>query len=390
MISLFRSNLYVEVLTPHLVIVLVCCGIFYAVSLSTTSLLMARQGRSYEAIWTQDIAPRLSETIPAADRDALRRSLRNVDEELELGYLFTLNMAVLWSVSLATFAAVGVSIFTTKRIALPLDTMCRISERIATGRYHERLNDDYPGKLGELSRAFNIMAEALEKIEHKRVELIGNISHEFKTPLSSLRGHLEGISDGIFQADDETMQICLRQVSRLENLMQDLSLLSRLETGEEKVAISAVDVSSLFAHIAQTFKLLFEQRAVTLHIHYPPQLLMVQANADRSVQVLSNLLSNALRHTPEGGNVHLRVEEKNRLQLLFSVCDDGEGISDEDLPHIFSRFYRADKARHRSDYAGSGIGLTITRHYVEMQGGTIEVESELGKGSCFRFTLLRS
>jgi signal transduction histidine kinase len=307
--------------------------------------------------------------------------------DLKAAYQHASQQGMLWGVTASALVASAVAFFVTGRIVAPVKQMQRASERIASGQYQGRLNTQAPGEIGDLARSFNEMAQILEDTERRRVELLRNVTHELKTPLSSLHGYVEGIQDGVFQADEETLDACTRQITRMERLVQDLSLLSRVETGQESIEPQTVNANALVEGVLASFRPQATNKSITMILTSAPEEPLVFADPQRTGQVLYNLVSNALRHTPAGGEIRLSVQETSTKELRFQVTDTGEGISPEDLPHIFTRFYRADKARTRDPEGGSGIGLTIAKHYVEMQAGRIGVESQLGHGSSFWFTL---
>ena len=168
------------------------------------------------------------------------------------------------------------------------------------------------------------------------------------------------------------------------------SLLSRVEAGQEAVHPTPTAAQGLLEGVAATFKPAFAQKGIRLVVEPLPPPLKVMADRERTLQVLNNLVANALRHTPEGGEVRLSVRVLNHEELALCVSDTGAGIAPDDLPHIFTRFYRADRARSREDGGGSGIGLTIAKHFIEAQGGRIEVASTLGEGSRFCAILPRA
>ena len=310
--------------------------------------------------------------------------INDMDEELKELYRRALNQALLWGIVISALVAIGVSWWVSRQIIAPVKKMEQASRRIAEGRYEERLDAKAPGEIGELAHSFNNMAQALESVELKRAELIGNVAHEFRTPLSGLRGYIEGYKDKVFHPDDATLDACLKQLSRLEHLIDDLSLLSRVQAGVESLSPQPVSAYKLLAGVKASFTPVFANRGVDLQlIKNLRDDVQVFADPHRTLQILSNLVSNALRHTPLGGRVALWLDVDND-KLVFHVKDTGAGIAEADLPHVFTRFYRADKARSES---GSGIGLTIARYFVEAQGGTIQVESEAGEGAHFSFTL---
>ncbi len=315
--------------------------------------------------------------------DALQR-------DLEVAHSRAMRQAIFWGVLISLGAAGALSLFVSSRIARPVRLMQQASRRIAAGQYRGRLDARAPGEIADLALAFNEMAAALETTEARRVALLNNVAHEFRTPLSSLHGYVEGLEDGTFSADTETLAACKRQVMRLERLVEDLSLLSRVEAGNEPVHPRPTTVQSLLQAVVATFKPAFVQKGVELIQDALPGPLKVNADPVRTQQVLANLVANALRHTPEGSEVRLSAHALSPKEVALCVSDSGEGIAPEDLPHIFTRFYRADKARSRQDDGGSGIGLTIAKYFVEAQGGRIEVSSALGEGSRFCVTLPRA
>lgn len=313
-----------------------------------------------------------------------------LERDLERAHSQAMRQAALWGALISLVVAGALSLWVSARIAHPVRLMQRVSRRIAAGQYQERLDVRAPSEISDLAQAFNDMAAALETTEARRVELLGNVAHEFRTPLSSLHGYLEGLSDGVFQNDAVTLTACQRQLERLERLVEDLSLLSRVETGQEPVTPQPTPVRDLLEAVVSTFMPAFAHKGVRLRPAPVPAPLAVLADPERTQQVLGNLVANALRHTPPGGEVQLSVSPLNPKELMICVSDTGEGIAPEALPHIFSRFYRADPSRSREAGEGSGIGLTIAKYFVEAQGGRIEVSSTLGNGSRFRVILLRA
>jgi histidine kinase len=238
-------------------------------------------------------------------------------------------------------------------------------------------------ELSELTHNFNRMAAALAEVESTRRQLLGDISHELKTPLSSIKGYMEGLQDGVIPASDDTFQLVYREADRLQRLVLDLQQLVRLETALNLQPCSAEKlVKAAVARLQPQFL----DKQVSLDAHFAPELPPVMADFDRIVQVLLNVIGNALQYTPAGGYVQIETmpDDKN---VRFSVCDSGIGLVPEDLERIFQRFYRVDKSRSRLT-GGSGIGLTIARSIVEAHQGKIWAASAgLGAGSTFYLTL---
>lgn len=309
--------------------------------------------------------------------------------DLRDAYRRTFSRSLLWGSLASLFVAGGVSLFVTKQIVSPIRHLQRASRRVAAGRYGERHNVSAPGEIGDLANSFNAMVSALNETEARRVELLGNVSHEFRTPLSSLRGNLEGLQDGLFTLEDETVEVSLREVARLERLVADLSLLARVEAGQGTVKPKRVSLEAICSQTIAALRPLFVAKGVGLRCVPIPPSLMVMADPQRTAQVLANLLTNALRHTPPGGEVVIWADLTDSRQVRMHVQDTGEGIPEEALPHIFTRFYRSDPARRSREGSGSGVGLTIAKHFVEAQGGQIGAESRVSQGSHFWFTLPR-
>ncbi|MDH7486861.1 MAG: ATP-binding protein [Anaerolineae bacterium] len=277
---------------------------------------------------------------------------------------------ILTVAAVAAFAAaVIVSTFTARRIVDPIRAMMQASQRIAAGDYHERVQVPGQDELGALARAFNRMAETLEQTEERRLELIGDVAHELRTPLSSIRGIMEGLVDGVMAAEPATLLLVQREVARLQRLVHDLEELSRVEAGQMALDLRPTSPADLIRAAADRLRPQFEDKGVSLRLDISPKLPLVQADSGRIIQVLLNLLGNALQYTPSGGQVTVRVRREER-EVITAVQDTGIGISAEHLPHIFERFYRVDKSRARTG-GGSGIGLTIAKHLVEAHGGRI-------------------
>jgi histidine kinase len=296
--------------------------------------------------------------------------------------------ALAWASLAATLAAVIVSWFVSRQVVTPLQRMMQASQRIAEGHYEERvqvpgnIQRDELDELAQLALRFNQMAAKLDQTETMRRQLIGDVAHELRTPLTVIKGTMEGLMDGILPAEGETYQQVHQEADRLQRLVADLQELSRVESGTVPLNLRLVDVDGLVKTVTDRLGRLLEDKGVHLSTDLPDHLPALMGDEDRLIQVLVNVVGNALKYTPAGGRVDISARQQGRM-LILTVKDTGIGISAEQLPHLFTRFYRVDTSRARAS-GGSGIGLTIAKSIVEAHGGKIWVESEgEGKGSTF-------
>ena len=292
--------------------------------------------------------------------------------------------------------AAAVSWFVSRRIVAPIQAMSHASRRIAEGHYEERVTMptttlETTDELGELALNFNRMAARLAHTEEARRQWLADISHEMRTPLASILAYAEGLQDGVLPQDPDTYPQIVREAHRLQRLVDDLHELSRLEAGAFTLERRALSPTHLVEGVLQRFAPTAAAQQVALTAEIPPNAPAVWADEERATQILSNLVDNALRHTPPKGQIAIRVlpprAHGEKGMMRFEVHDTGEGIPPEHLARLFDRFYRVDPSRSRAQ-GGSGIGLTIARLLVEAHGGRIWAESGgKGQGSTFIFTL---
>lgn len=312
--------------------------------------------------------------------------LEALDQDLASGFRRALTQSLVWALAASAVTAGVVGLYVTRRIVRPLTAMTRASQRIAGGRYSQRLNPDAPGEVGELAAAFNTMAQTLQNSEERRIQLLADVAHEFRTPLSNLRGYFEALEDGVFTTD-QVSDPANRQLKRLETLANDLSLLSRVETGQLTLHGATVQAAALLNAAATAFRLRSQARSISLDVRTPPAEVTVWADEERTGQVLANLIANALQYTPKGGRITLTAAADGTGLVRFAVTDTGPGIPPHQAHLVFNRFYRGDQSRSHEEPAGSGIGLTLARQLVERQGGEIGLDSPPAAGSTFWFTL---
>lgn len=281
--------------------------------------------------------------------------------------------------------AIFLSRLARKRITSPLADFFRVIEAVGEGDFSVRISERPAQSFGPLGRALNNMVQELENTDLLRRNLTADVAHELNTPLHIIQGYLEGIQDGIYQADEETIGIMLDETQLLGRLVTDLRTLSLAEGGQLPLEIELLELAELVNDISTSFSGQAEAAGIKLSVDVLPGL-QVYGDADRLEQVLGNLVVNALRHTASGGQISITagpVEGDVRL----TVSDNGEGIATEELPFIFDRFWRGDRSRQHTEGGGHGLGLAIARQLVRAHGGQIEVESKLGEGTRFEITL---
>ncbi len=256
--------------------------------------------------------------------------------------------------------------------------------QFANGKLNERMSHLEIPELDRLAMGFNRMAVSLEEVEERRREIIDDLTHELRTPLTIIRGRLEEIADGIIVANSQIYAQLIRETKRLQRLLNDLQELSQAEVGNLLLNLQPTNLRDIFELLVERFsdQLLGSDRVLTLDC--PTDLPYVLVDSDRLEQILVNLLSNAIRHTPSGSITLKAWSDVDKVWI--SLTDTGLGIAEEELPYVFRRFWRSPKSRSQK-YGGTGIGLAICRRLVELQGGEIFVESQLGVGSTFKFFL---
>lgn len=296
-----------------------------------------------------------------------------------------LNASLVWGGLSAVAVAVVLSLIISRRITRPIHEMAGVTGRIAEGDYSRRVKIESRDEIGSLAGSLNQMAENLEESQRLRRELMANIAHELRTPLTSISGYMEGLIDGVVPATPETYELVHREADRLSRLVSDLQRLSRAESGKEQLDIVELPVKTVVERLARRLEPQFREKGVELELDLEPGIPGLMADEDKLDQVLTNLLDNGLSYTGRGGKVKVAARGEDG-KVAVTIKDTGIGISPEDLPHIFERFYRADKSRSRTR-GGTGIGLTIAKRYVEALGGTITVDSKLGEGTKFLLRL---
>ncbi len=273
----------------------------------------------------------------------------------------------------------------------PLADVMSAIEAVADGDLDVRVPEPQrgPGEFRRLANSFNRMVEELDRAENQRRNLTADVAHELRSPLHIIQGNLEGVLDGVYEPSSEHLTATLDETHLLRRLVDDLQTLSLAEAGQLPLKIESVEIPELLADVRTSFSGQAEAAGVGLLIEYDEsQDLKIMGDVDRLDQVLSNLVANGLRHTTSGGSIMMKAALTPEPEgICISVRDDGEGIPPEDLPYIFNRFWKGDRARQRTDGSGSGLGLAIARQLIHLHGGEINVESEFGRGTTFQIYL---
>ncbi len=301
------------------------------------------------------------------------------------GLIRSINIFLLWGALLAVIIALIITFFISRRITSPIQALTNSARRLGKGDFSQRVTIKSKDEVGELAQTFNLMAGNLEHTEKLRSNMVADVAHELRTPLSNVSGYLEAIRDEVVKPDKATIASLSEEVALLTRLVEDLQELTLADAGELKMVRQPEDIAQLIAQSVTVIQPKIDSKGLTISTDVQDKLPPINIDYYRIGQVLRNLLENAYKHTASGGKIAVIAHQENKL-VKISVTDTGEGIPPEDLPNMFERFYRVDKSRARAG-GGSGLGLTIVKRLVEAHGGSVAVESKLGKGSTLTFTL---
>jgi len=308
-------------------------------------------------------------------------ALNPADED----FLQAVNLSIFITAAAVGLVALILGSMLFRQITSPLRAVSQAAEAIAAGQLDRRVEAKTADEIGRLAQSFNRMAESLAQADVQRRNMVADIAHELRTPLTVVQGSLEAMLDGVYDLNPENIASIHQQTALLSRLVADLRDLALAEAGQLRLDWQSVDLEAVIAQASNALQSQALEKGVTFKVELPQGLPRLRGDGQRLQQVLFNLVSNALRHTPTGGTVKTAVEVKED-RVVIRVQDTGSGIPAEDLPHVFERFYRVDRSRARST-GGSGLGLTIAKRIVEAHGGQIWAQSWLGAGSTFAFSL---
>ena len=296
-----------------------------------------------------------------------------------------LNRSLLWAGLGGGLGGIALITLASGRVLDPVRRLRFAARHLGQGDLSQRVSAPGHDEIGELGRTFNTMAEGLERAERQRRDLMADVAHELRTPLSNIQGYLEAVRDRMVEPNEETIDTIAGQVSLLSRLVEDLRVLALAEAGSLSLDLQPDSLEEVLRGTVESFGPRAEAKGVNLSLDVSPGLPMVEMDRARIAQVTSNLVENAIFHTPDGGRVSLTTRAVG-THAEVSVEDTGPGMAPEELPLVFERFYRVDPSRSRAT-GGAGLGLTIAKQLVEAHGGTIRAESTPGAGSRFIFEL---
>ncbi len=299
----------------------------------------------------------------------------------EYTFIQTIQLYILAAVCLTILLAIVFSMVFSKKLTSEFKKLSFAAGELQQHNLDIRIPlSGLPAEVKQIAISFNKLAESLSKEEMLRKQFTGDLAHELRTPLATLRSQIEAFQDGIWEPTRERLQVSHEELMRLVRLVNELEKLLAAENPQIRLEKIELEAGSVLAALWEMFMPLYKEKGVCLHIEEPTQEEMFAADKDRLMQVLSNVLNNALKYTPEGKNVTISVVTEKEGYVGFRIQDEGSGMKEDDIPYIFERFYRGDKSRDRKT-GGVGIGLSIVKALMEAHKGVIKVKSKLNKGT---------
>lgn len=301
-----------------------------------------------------------------------------VEQPRELQFIQRINRTLLFGAMIGLVIALLLGIFLSRTLTRPIRELTQATHAVSEGDLSQQVPVRSSDELGELAQAFNRMSAQLSRSVNTRKQMTADIAHELRTPLSLILGHAEAVHDGVLPPSPENFEIIREEAIRLEHMVNDLRTLSLADAGELSMQLQIVETGRLINEVVSLYQFQAQRKNIGLELDIAPELPSIEVDPGRMIQVLTNILDNALRHTPENGRILLGARRAGDMVELF-VQDSGPGLDMEDANRIFERFYRTDASRQRED-GGSGLGLAIAKSIVQAHGGQVSAESEAGKG----------
>ena len=280
-------------------------------------------------------------------------------------------------------------LYITDRISRPVTEMTRVVRRFTQGDFDERIEYKGQDEVGGLAHSFNQMADEINTLEAARRSFVANVSHELRSPLSSMKGFLVAMQDGTIPPDEypKYLSIVIDESNRMTSMVNDLLDIARIESGEHVLNFEVFEIAELIRRTVITFEARISEKDIDMRIEFSEEQMYVEADKQQIVQVLRNLIDNAIKFTPQGGSITITLSSQRR-QAVVTVKDSGAGIAEEDMPYVFDRFYKAEKAHTPGAQAGTGLGLAIVKRIMDAHSQSITVKND--GGACFTFTVKRA
>jgi signal transduction histidine kinase len=286
---------------------------------------------------------------------------------------------------LGLLIALGLSALIARSVARPLQKMSQAARRLADGDFGQRVSVAGPREVQTLAESFNEMAARVSATQQAQRDFLANVSHDLRTPLTSIQGFSQAIAEGVAsdpEAAQRAAQIIHDEAGRMHRMVEELLDMARIEAGRLDMRRHAVRIGEVLGAVSESLSGKAREKGLHMEVDIPPDLPRIPGDGDRLAQVFTNLIDNAIQHTPPGGRIILHAEPQTN-GISVAIRDTGEGIPEADLPRIFERFYQVDKSRQRDQHPGAGLGLAITRQIIMAHGGTIRVASKVGQGTQF-------
>ena len=296
----------------------------------------------------------------------------------ELEFIERTNLTLLYGALIGAVIALLLGIFLSRTLTRPIRELTQATHAVSEGDLSQQVTVHSNDELGELAQAFNKMSTELSRSVNTRKQMTADIAHELRTPLSLILGHAEAVHDSVLPPTHENFEIIREEATRLEHLVNDLRTLSLADAGELAINPQLIEPERLVNEVAALYQYQAQKKNISLEVDVAAPLSTIEVDPGRITQVLTNILDNATRHTPEGGRIILSTKQRGD-QVEIAVQDSGPGVQAETIDRIFERFYRTDSARQRED-GGSGLGLAIAKSIVQAHGGQLSAESEAGAG----------
>jgi signal transduction histidine kinase len=334
---------------------------------------------------TKDTADGFVTTQTVEQRLVVEQEIRQATEAEGAEFLANVQQAALIGVIIAAIVAILVGTWLFRQITRPLEELRSAAQTLADGDLSVRIPVSSPDEVGKLAVAFNDMAAEVERHEALRRQMVADVAHELRTPLSVMRGNIEAMMDGLLQPSQGELSEVHHEVLRLARMVEDLRTLSLADAGKLHLAMEPLDAGELVRTAVRRMTPLAKAQDVAIQAKAPDRPVPIRGDEDRLQQALMNLIDNGMRHAPAGGSVEVETGQANGKAFL-AVTDDGPGIPADELPNLFDRFWRGDKSRSRGG-GGSGLGLAIVHQIVTLHVGEVSVESPPAGGSRFIITL---